>query len=71
MDSRGSRILKIPREKIQAAQNQQKTYVDRHRVERSFEVGDFVYLCPNLTDNHVLKIKEQKNSKLISMVHTR
>ena len=29
---------------MQAAQNQQKIYADRHRVERSFEVGDFVYL---------------------------
>ena len=40
----GQDILKILRENIQVAQNQQKIYVDRHRVERSFEVGDFVYL---------------------------
>ena len=40
----GQDILKILRENIQAAQNQQKIYADRHRVERSFEVGDFVYL---------------------------
>jgi hypothetical protein len=29
---------------LQAAQNQQKVYADRHRVERSFEVGDLVFL---------------------------
>ena len=40
----GQDILKILKENIQAAQNQQKIYADRHRVERSFEVGDFVYL---------------------------
>ena len=40
----GQDILKILRENIQAAQNQQKIYADRHGVERSFEVGDFVYL---------------------------
>ena len=41
----GQDILKILREDIQATQNQQKVYADRHRVEHSFEVGDFVYLC--------------------------
>ena len=40
----GQDILKILRENIQAAQNQQKIYVDMRRVERSFEVGDFIYL---------------------------
>ena len=37
-------ILKVLRENLQAAQNQQKLYADRHRIERSFEVGDLVYL---------------------------
>ena len=32
------------RENLQAAHNQQKLYADKHRVERSFEVGDLVYL---------------------------
>ena len=41
----GQYILKILRENIQDAQNQQKIYADRHRVEHSFEVGDFIYLC--------------------------
>ena len=38
------RILQSVRENLQSAQNQQKIYVDRHRVERSFEVGDLVFL---------------------------
>ena len=37
-------ILKVLRENLQATQNQQKLYVDKHRIERSFEVGDLVYL---------------------------
>ena len=37
-------ILKILKENLQTAQNQQKLYADRHRVEWSFEVGDLVYL---------------------------
>ena len=37
-------ILKILKENLQTAQNQQKLYADRHRVEQSFEVGDLVYL---------------------------
>ena len=40
----GQDILKILKENIQAAQNQQKIYADRHRFKHSFEVGDFVYL---------------------------
>ena len=37
-------ILKVLREKLQEAQNQHKLYADRHEIERSFEVGDLVYL---------------------------
>ena len=40
----GQDILKILRENIQAAQNQHKIYAYKNIVERSFEVGDFVYL---------------------------
>jgi hypothetical protein len=29
---------------MRVAQNQQKMYADRHRIERSFEVGDLVFL---------------------------
>ena len=37
-------ILKVLKDNLQTAQNQQKMYTDRRRVERSFEVGDLVYL---------------------------
>ena len=37
-------ILKVLKENIQQAQNQQKLYADQHQIERSFEVGDMVYL---------------------------
>jgi hypothetical protein len=36
-------ILKALKDNLQATQNQQKIYADRHRVERSFEVGDLVF----------------------------
>jgi hypothetical protein len=38
------RILRPVKENLQATQNQQKIYADMQRVERSFEVGDFVFL---------------------------
>jgi hypothetical protein len=37
-------ILRVLKENLQAAQNQQKMYVDRQRVEHSFEVGDLVFI---------------------------
>ena len=37
-------ILKILKENLQIAHNQQKLYADKHRIERSFKVGDLVYL---------------------------
>ena len=37
-------ILKVLKDNLQTAQNQQKMYADRRRVERSFEVEDLVYL---------------------------
>ena len=37
-------ILMVLKENLQTAQNQQKLYADRHEIERSFEVGDLVYL---------------------------
>jgi hypothetical protein len=40
----GQDILKVLKENLQNAQNQQKIYADRHRIERSFEIGDLVYL---------------------------
>jgi hypothetical protein len=32
------------KENLQTAQNQQKMWVDRHRIERIFEVGDLDFL---------------------------
>ena len=40
----GQNILRGLKENLQHAQNQQKMYADKHRIERSFEVGDLVYL---------------------------
>jgi hypothetical protein len=37
-------ILRELKDHLQRSQNQQKFYANKHRVERSFEVGDFVYL---------------------------
>jgi hypothetical protein len=37
-------ILRELKDHLQRAQNQQKVQADRHRVERTFEVGDLVYL---------------------------
>jgi hypothetical protein len=37
-------ILRVLRENLQVAQNQQKMYADRHWVEHNFEVGDLVFL---------------------------
>jgi hypothetical protein len=38
------RILRAVKENLQEAQNQQKIYADRQRIECSFEVGDLVFL---------------------------
>ena len=37
-------ILKLLKDNLQVAQNQQKQYVDKHREERNFQVDDLVYL---------------------------
>jgi hypothetical protein len=37
-------ILRTLKDNLQITQNHQKMYADKHRVERSFEVGDLVYL---------------------------
>jgi hypothetical protein len=37
-------ILRTLKDDLQTTKNQQKMYVDKHRVEHSFEVGDLVYL---------------------------
>ena len=37
-------ILKLLKDNLQVAQNQQKQYADRHREERTFQVNGLVYL---------------------------
>ena len=36
-------ILKLLKDNLQVAQNQQKQYADRHREERTFQVNDLLY----------------------------
>ena len=56
-------ILKILKKNLQTAQNQQKLYVDKHRIERSFEVGDLVYLRLQPYRQYSLKKKGAKKLK--------
>ena len=37
-------IFRVVKENLQEAHNQQKLYVDRNRIERTFKVGHLVYL---------------------------
>ena len=37
-------ILKLLKDNLQVAQNQQKQYADKHRDKRNFQVDDLVYL---------------------------
>ena len=37
-------ILKLLKDNLSVAQNQQKQYAYRHREERTFQVNDLVYL---------------------------
>jgi hypothetical protein len=58
------RILRAMKQNLQAAQNQQKIYPDRQRVERSFEVGDLVFLWLEPYKQSSLKRSREKNLKL-------
>jgi hypothetical protein len=42
--TKSQEILKLLKENLQTAKNRQKMSVDRHRIERNFEVGDLVFL---------------------------
>ena len=37
-------ILRALKDNLQMAQNQQKMYADKHRIDRFFQVEDLVYL---------------------------
>ena len=50
-------ILKILRDKLQVAQNQQKQYVDQHRMERQFQVSELVYFRFHPYKQTTIKVK--------------
>jgi hypothetical protein len=45
------RILQVVEKNLHVAQNQQKIYADRQRIERSFEVGDLFFYDYRHTDS--------------------
>lgn len=51
------------KDNLQRAQNQQKMYADRHRIERNFEVGDLVYLRLQLHRQSSLKTSGKEKLK--------
>jgi hypothetical protein len=53
--------MKTIRQRIKEAQDRQKSYADVHRVDRSYEVGDQVFLPVKL---HKSSIKIGKGDKL-------
>jgi len=55
-------ILRELKDHLQKAQNQQKIYADKNKVERNFEVGDLVYL--RLQPYHQTSIKKNGVEKL-------
>jgi hypothetical protein len=63
-------ILRELKDHLQKAQNQQNLYADKNRVERSFEVGDLVYLWLQPYQRHPSKGMVWKNSNHVFMVHT-
>jgi hypothetical protein len=56
-------ILRTLKDNLQMTQNQQKMYADKHRVERSFEVGDLVYLHLQPCRQSSLKMKGAEKLK--------
>jgi hypothetical protein len=56
--------MKIIRQTIKEAQNQHKSYVDVHRVDRSYELGDRVFLR---VKPHKILIKFVKGAKISPM----
>ena len=56
-------ILKLLKDNLQVAQNQQKQYADKHREERTFQVDDLVYLRLQPYKQTSLKINGAKKLK--------
>ena len=63
-------ILKALKNNLQTAQNQQKLYTERHRIERSFKVGDLVYLRLQPYRQSSLKKKGTEKLNFVSTDHT-
>jgi hypothetical protein len=55
-------ILRELKDHLHRAQNQHKVLADKHRVERTFEVGDLVYL--RLQSYRKASIKENGTEKI-------
>lgn len=59
----GQDILRFLKENLQRVQNQPKIYADKHQIERSFKVGDLVYLRLQPYKQSSLTAKGKENSK--------
>ena len=58
--------MKVFRDNLQVAQNRQNQYVDQHRMERQFQVNDWVYLRLHPYKQTNIKGKGSENIKPIS-----
>ena len=58
-------ILKVLKDNLQVAQNQQKQYADKHRVERKLQVNDLVKFRFQPYKQTTIKGKGSKNLKPI------
>ena len=56
--------MKTLKDNLHHAQNQQKIYADRKRVERSFQIGDLVFLRLQPYKQSSLKISGAEKLKL-------
>jgi hypothetical protein len=56
--------MKTIRQRIKEAQDRQKSYADAHQVDRSYEVGDRVFLRVKLPKSSIMFGKGAKNSLL-------
>ena len=63
-------IMRSLRKNLQQAQNQQKIYTGRHRIERAFEVDDMVFLRLQPYQQSTIKRGYLKSSNHVFMVHT-
>ena len=55
--------MKVLKDNLQVAQNQQKQYENQHRVERHFQVNDLVYLRLHPYKQTTIKFKDSEKLK--------